>query len=416
MSEVDCINNIFSLLKSTLLTEQKYDFANIEWQQITDIADRNLLIPLLYDKVKELSGIYNIPEHMLRGWKSITLGCMLSESVKYKQLERLLQLAESMNVTFILFKGCVLADLYPNYLTRSSCDTDILVYERDREKAIKILEDLGYQKCEKTSKEFVYVYKNTPANHIVELHFSLWEDFTGRNIDLIKGMQLDREDTLIRIRACGLDVTTLGYDEHLIFQMFHIIKHFSLQGVSIRYLADITLFLNRYENDINRIEFWSRMETLGYDKFCENFFAICVQYLGMSARILEGRKIKLMKDLNVFLMDLINIGFLFGDGKACFQLMGTMTPYFIGEQEIPKSMFRRRLKILFPAGKDLSMEYRYARSWKLLMPIAWVHRWSHFLLKSRKHKKDWYSAKEVLIVADHRLSLMRKLGLMDGGK
>jgi len=229
-------------------------------------------------------------------------------------------------------------------------------------------------------------------------------------------MNLTKEDSLIKINACGMEVTTLGYEQHFIFQMFHIIKHFSLQGVSIRYLVDVTLYLNRYEEYINFEKFWVKMEILSYAKFCENFFNICVQYLKMSPKILQGRKIRVSEDTEKFMMDLINVGSIFDEKNAGWQILGIITPYFIGEQDIPKSKFKRQIKILFPASKDLPNEYAYARKLKILLPIAWIHKCVYFLIKRHKHKGDWYDAKEKLTVAEHRLSLMRSLGLMDGGK
>jgi hypothetical protein len=125
---------------------------------------------------------------------------------------------------------------------------------------------------------------------------------------------------------------------------------------------------------------------------------------------------KVTGDLQKLMTDLIDVGTIYEDKNAGWQILGIMTPYFIGEQEIPKSRFVRRIKILFPPSRALPEEYAYARKYKLLLPIAWIHKSVYFLIKRHRNKKNWYDAREKLMVAEYRLSLMRDLGLVDGGK
>jgi len=418
MREQYIIKFILSIVKNTIHEEVSSleDCTEVDWQRVYEIAYDNMLLPLLYDPVQKLAEIYKIPEELLAYWKKIALESMLSEYEKYRALRQLLGLAKEQNITCILFKGCVLADMYPKYAVRVSSDTDIFIYQRDKDKVIKLFESLGYRKDEQSSKELVYVYRLDVMRHKVELHLSLWEDYKGSKIDLIENMNLTKEESLIKINACGMEITTLGYEEHLIFQMFHIIKHFSLQGVSIRYLIDVTLYVKRCKDYINFEYFWNKMEILNYDKFCENFFSICVQYLDMSPEILEGREIRVIPDTEKFLRDMINVGSIFDKKTTEWQLLSIMSPYFSGGHDIPKSKFGRQIKILFPASKDLPNEYAYARKYKIFLPIAWIHKYCCFFIKWHKHKGDWYDAKEKFIITEHRLSLMKSLGLVDGGK
>ncbi|HWT76034.1 MAG TPA: nucleotidyltransferase family protein [Mobilitalea sp.] len=389
------------------------DINEADWDRIYELAKRNKLATVLIPFIQKSSENLNIPVALLADWKKEALGYMLAESRKYMVLRQILQLAKEEDITFILFKGCVLADMYPNYLSRITSDTDIFVYERDKKKAVRIFENMGFRKSTISSKDSVYKYILDSIFYKVELHFSLWEDYKSDKIRLMDEMRLTKEETLLRVKACGMDVVTLGYEEHLIFQMFHIIKHFSLQGVTIRYLVDITLFVNRFGEQINLQRFWEKMKILNYDKFCENFFYLCMQYLGMSSKIMEGRQAKIIGNVDDFIVDLMNVGISYEKRTADWHLVGILQPYFLGELVIPKSRFGRTLRILFPSSEVIP--FAYARKYKILLPVAWIHRCFYFLVKLPTCRKEIKDAKEKMHLAEIRLSLMQSLGLAGGG-
>lgn len=384
----------------------------VNWKHIYQLAGKNKLAPLLYNEVLKLSEHDIVPQEILEDWKAVTLQGMIYESQKYAMLLKILNLAKERKIQLILFKGCILSNLYPNYLSRVSSDTDIFVYPQEKENVVRLFEDMGFRKSSISSKDSVYNYILDSLHYKVEVHFSLWEDFKSTKIDLLDQMQLTKEETLIRFNACGIEVTTLGYEEHLIYQVFHMIKHFALQGINIRYLVDITLYINRYGEHIDFGSFWNRMELLKYDKFCENFFYLCIQYFGMASEILEDRKIKLIRNMDEFFSDLMNVGPGYEKRTAAWHLVGIMEPYFLGDQAIPRSKFRRRLKMLFPPRETFPIEY--ARKHPVLLPVAWMHRCISLTVKLVKKREN--DINEKMFLSEIRLSLMKNLGLTNGGK
>jgi hypothetical protein len=155
------------------------------------------------------------------------------------------------------------------------------------------------------------------------------------------------------------------------------------------------------------------MELLNYDKFCENLFFICHQYFGMSPAILENRKVKVISNMEGFILDLMKAGPGFDNRTAEWHLVGIMKPYFLGEQNIPKSKLRRKMKIIFPERKVFPIAY--ARKHAILLPVAWVHRCIHFLVKLPMRKKNLTDTREKMYLSELRLSMMQSLGLTDGG-
>lgn len=334
------------------------------------------------------------------------------EYEKYKCIRNVLALAKEHNIPFILFKGCILADLYPQYIQRNSCDTDILVYPEYKEQAVDMLVAAGYVINKEHSKEEVCVLKYSKFPHTIELHTCLWEDYKGKRLDILNSFELTKRDKLIELNACGFEVTTLGYAEHLLYQIFHIIKHFSLEGVGVKYLADITLYVDAYGKYIDFEQLWSKLEKLQYAKFAHYLFAICIEFLGMDRAIIADRHMEMGDELVDFMLDLFNGGNIFDKKYDSWQILGMMTPYFTGEKKSGKGKAARKLAVIFPRSKDLQDSYQYAKKYPILLPVAWIKRMIDYLIKYRSKSDDWYNAGEKLDAAEHRIDLMDKMGLL----
>ena len=322
-------------------------------------------------------------------------------------------LSQKEGLHFVIFKGCVLADLYPQYAERISSDSDIYIDKEEKERALSLLYAYGYEKNEEHSKEEVTVLVHKERFHTIELHTCLWEDYVGKRLSILESFELTRADKRITLNACGFDVTTLGYQDHLIYQLFHIIKHFSLQGVGLKYLADITLYVNAYSKYIDYREFWNKMDKLGYTKFCYYLFVICVEYLDMDCAILSGKEMMIGDELYGFMQDLLQVGNPSDGNQVSWQVFGTLTPYFTGEKKTSSSKWKRRMEVLFPRAEDLRDDFAYARECKMLLPIAWVHKIVMYLVKYQKHKDEWYNASDKLNIAEYRISLMNDMGLIE---
>jgi hypothetical protein len=412
MQELDVAKYILSLVNSSIHKEADMPNKNffVDWEVIYVYAEKNLLIPLLYRRISQQEGI---AQDIFIRWKTMAKSSMLLQLERINALNRLLNKAEQQGITLVILKGCVLASLYPEYETRISGDIDIFVYQREKEKAIRLLESLGYRRDINKSNEAVALYIHSFEPSIVELHFSLWESETRSRAGLLESLNLTKEETLVRLNVCGMEMVTLGYLEHLIFQIYHIIKHFSLQGITIRYLADITLYINRYEEFISFKDFWEKVEMLKYDKFCENLFLICIKYLNMSQSIMKDRTLRVSEYEQEFLSDLIQGGSSYEADNESWQLSAIIKPYYQGDRNIPKTGLIRKLNYIKLMYRGFAKKYGKKR--KLLLPFAWIYKCVSFVIRCRKSKQKWSKAfQNKLAIVDKRLLLMKSLGLEDG--
>lgn len=268
-----------------------YNYGGVNWEILFRLAEGSKMTVLTYETVRRLSKDYIIPEEILEKWhQEYVDGLDRAEECK-KAFSEFAEKAKQDKVTYAVFKGFVLADLFPNPLYRTSNDTDILIKKENAPEMIRFLKKLGYKKDAHDSTEQVPVYYREQPNHRLELHYSLWEEFKGPKIDILESFGITEESSFITVQAGQMELTTLGYEEHLIYQMFHIIKHILVEGMSFSGLVDITLYINKYGRVIDFSSFWSKMEQLGYATFCETFFQCCIQYLKMDRAIMEHRAI-----------------------------------------------------------------------------------------------------------------------------
>lgn len=381
---------------------------HIDWKVVEKITKEQITLPVLYHGLWANGRLGLLPQEIQEEWKEITCVTAIREMSRNADLERVLQAAAERNIKLICFKGNVIARLYPEWKTRISGDSDIYVYERDKSKAVQLLQDLGYRQYMEDSKEMVPVYVHPFRNHKIELHFSLWEDYEGYQMELLDSMQLTREESLIKIKIGNADAWTLSPTNHLIFQMFHIIKHFVVQGIGTRYMLDITCFVNHHLNELDKDMFWSCMEQLHYTDFCIHYFRLCIKYLDLNQDILpnqdclddENKQDKLLTDMMAFS----------NREKADYKVITLMSPYLEGRETRSGGSVMRKLRLIFPKPDVLQDDFAYAKKHHILLPIAWVHKWGRFV-KNRLTGKST-SAVNKLEEADSRIAIMQEMKLL----
>lgn len=385
---------------------------SINWDEVYPILRNNGLLSMVYPVIAKNKDILKVPEILMTPWEKIALYCTVSEGKKKYAIRKIVECAQLKKLTLIIFKGCVIADAYPQPNLRSSCDTDILVYENEFVSAMQLLQELGYASLENGEKKKVYNLYSKEFDHKIELHLCLWEDLSGPIADKLMKLNLDHKESLIQVMLCNVLINTLGYTEHLIFQMFHIIKHFSIEGVTAKYLVDITVYSNKYIDKIDLDRFWNSMELLGYSTFCMVFFEVCNTYLDLNAKIFNNHERYLVVGMDDLLLDIINIGKIFDKQVTNWQVMPMMMPYLSGQKKIYRDKWKRIQHKLFPSPDELSDNYEYAKRNTLLLPIAWIQRLkAYFSKKEEKVSEHLYDKTEKKELLDHKIKLMDTLGL-----
>ena len=175
-------------------------------------------------------------------------------------LEKAKDVLNEGKICFVPLKGAVIKDLYPEPWMRHSCDIDILVQEKDVDKAIELLVKAGFTTDNKREYHDVSLYYG--PTHL-ELHFNICE-----NIPRI-------DNTLSQVWKYTEPADAYEYRETNEFFAFHILGHmlyhFLRGGSNIKQFVDFFLLRqnNTYDEEkLKQLLSGSRLEEF-YKVICE---------------------------------------------------------------------------------------------------------------------------------------------------
>ena len=406
--------NIFTLTKSAILHQKPEALLNpIDWAEQIDLLRRGKLQGIVFKTASELPEESRPELNFLNGWKFDSFQNGFRQLASTQEVRHVLEAAKKQGLFPVLFKGLILAALYPEPSMRYSSDADMFIPEEQRPAMEELLVSLGYTKIPEASKEHVPVYRINSENRrlTIDLHDCLWEDYTGAQAEVLKSLNFTNPETLLELSPFGFPIRTLGHEEHLAYQVFHIAKHFAFEGMRLRFLTDITLFVNAYKDQIDFNHFWQSMDKLGYSTFCGAMFKICSTYLGMTDSVLKPEHTALPIN-DQLITDIVLAGKAGEHQTENWASTDMLASYFMRENKA-SSGIKRKLEIFFPMPSELKDKFSYAKKCPVLLPIAWIHRFFSAARYSVLCRLKKQSASDVLSNAEYRLSLMKSVGMVD---
>lgn len=404
------VEEAFKLINNAVMgsNEPICNLNESEWNQVYDVLRRNAVFGMCYLFIEANELNLNIPPMLFQKWKKDTFIHVLNEVAKREELKHILHAAKDQKLKFVLFKGVVLADVFSEPNMRFSGDTDILIKAHQREAAIQLFLEKGYT-CKRQKDNVDILSKNN--HYIVELHTSLWEDYSGKRIQNLENLKLDGDDKLILFRMGNAEAYTLNHAQHFIYQIYHIAKHFSFESIGIRYLLDISKFYNTFEKDIDLSYLWDALRKTGLEEFSKRLFNICIHTLFMHETIMKDREFDLGVEERTNLLTM----FLREDSiktSSRWDVIGVLRPYFCDEMSGDSKSSIRSLKMLFPSTDQMGKHYLYVKKCKLLLPISWIHRSVDFVGKRNKYKHR-LDVSEKLEKANEQIKKMRDIKMID---
>lgn len=406
-------SDIFAITRAALYGTEPALSKDADFGRIYSVLLRNKLVPVTY---KAASKLEELPQEILSFWKRNTMTRALRQMCMTSELRNLLLQGKSRNVELIVFKGLAVAALYPDPNMRTSSDADILVDAQQRPAAEALLKELGFEETDEGSKDHVPVFVKNGTNYCmkIELHDCLWEDYEGKQAKILDSLELAKAETLIEQTGSGVTFTTLGIDEHLIFQIYHIVKHLFFEGISLRYFTDIALYVNSYYDRINWKVVREKLRLLHYERFFDCILIMCQRYLGMR------EDVPFVEPVTDEMLDKL-IEDVLGDKeevseKDAWETINFLDRYFMRNTAVKQSKFQQRRKQILPFPSELNEKFSYAKKCPILLPVAWVHRVIYFIGYKRDCKKYGKDAEGAMKKSQKRLDLMRDLALMDTDK
>lgn len=399
------------LIDASLYNKKILENIDLDWNDLKEEARQHNCMAIIFPTIKQIQTDFDcIPKDIYEEWEEKVVEMAAAQCIKNYELNHILDCLRQVGVEGIIFKGAVIADTYPEYLLRVSGDADVLIKAEDEKLALDILAKEGYLINYAESKENeTTLYKGNIL--VIELHTSLWEDYKGDHIDKLNDMNITDENLFVDFQGCDIQAKTLGITKHFTYIFYHMIKHFIPGGIGIRHLLDITLFYNKYENEIDLNEFYENMHILGYDMFCKAIFRLCIDLFDMKASALPD-EYEIDKNLyNKLIDDIVDAG-VFGN-KTIERIKARniiKQTYYEGDKVQP-SKIKVLLNTLFPKAEAMSDNYVNARKYKFLLPVAWTQRAIHHFVCKIKYVDEPSLSQKTKSVED-RMRLLKELDLM----
>ena len=371
-----------SLLKSSLKNE-KYDGEKIDFEDLVYIykmSEIHHVVPMIYNAAYNEDFFKECDANFQAMFKSSAFRYIFSQIQRTNHFLEVYKKLSEKNIKILVFKGIIFRNMYNNPDDRISSDEDILIKKEDYEKVKEFFLSEGFEFIDK-GEECAYFSKSTGL--CIEVSTSLFSHESKAYGHLNKLFE-DVFEKSIKINIDKIDILTLSHEQHLIYIVFHNMKHFLTGGFGIRQVADFSKYIETYGEYINWEKFWSDLKDLNYDTFALNLIEISLKYLGFNDdKITYPDNITSFDELKNSQKYYINSESLINDildagvfGASTMDRKHTALMTLDAVEDKKKS---NRLKAVFPNVNYLKDNYTYLQKY----PVAWGQRILSYLKKNK---------------------------------
>lgn len=397
------------LLKSSL-NNDIYEGGDIDSQdlkQIYNLAQMHHVVPMIYGVLHNEEFFKNADENFKMMFKQVAFRLVVSQIQRSNRFLELYKILKEKNIEAIVFKGIIFRNMYNNPDDRMSSDEDILVKKEDYEKLKDILCGEGLEFIEKEGNECAYLCRNTGL--CIEVSTSLFSH-ESKAYGHLNRLFDDIFEKSITINIDGVDIKTLSHEQHLIYIVFHNMKHFLHGGFGIRQVADFSKYIETYGQFIDWEKFWSDLKILNYDTFALNLIDISLKYLGFDYT--KAIYPKGVRDFNIIInskdyyinsddliSDILSAG-VFGGSTKERKHTALMTLNAVEDQKNGN-----RFKAIFPSVDYLKGNYTYLQKHPILLPIAWTQRIFSYIKRNKNNTTSYINTMEL---GKQRIELLKE--------
>ena len=261
------------------------------------------------------------------------------------------------DIRYVLLKGSVLKDFYPESYMRTQCDIDILVKEETLARVQELfITQLNFVHVETSNHDVAF---RTPRGVRVELHYALLEE-ANEQIDAVLATAWEH----VTYREDNCCHGQLSWEFFVFYHIAHMEKHFLHGGCGIKPLVDL----------------WVLSHKIGFDeKQVETLCARC--------------------GLVTFLQESLHLCRVWFDGEPHTKLTQAMENYIFGagvygalENEVAISQIKRGgrwghlLHKIFVDYSTLKVSYPPLARMPFLFPFYQVVRWMRLLFTDERKR------------------------------
>lgn len=390
MSIMECKNMnqnekfFIELAKKSIYSEHVQDLTiDVDWNYIYSKSEEQCISGLIAVPILEMTN--PLSNEWIEKWDSCLVRTIALMSHRFAEFERVTNNIVNKGIKLIALKGSVMKDYYPEPYLRTMGDFDIYIQERDADLVISSLDSLGYE----IKKEDIG-YSAIKNGVIWEIFDTLKEEFQINTVAYDKKLY---DNAIIWKNG----IYRLNTNDMLVHLIVHFAKHLVYQGIGIRSILDIALYIRKHKTEID----------FNYIKECcvEQGYRNIYYYVLAAINMYFNLKINNEKnvDVDAFMGILIDKG-VFGAHSDNIMMYQT--------SKLEGSIFRR---LFFPKLSMMRERYTYLNKYPFLLPCAWIHRIICAKTKYRyKYSKLLMDIKGSVDFAKNRDGYIDKLKLKGG--
>ena len=396
---------------------------SVDWNAVLPLATEQHVIPLIACALLYSPGL-ECPDQL----REYLLNVMRAESstnlIRRQRIMYLMQEMKAAGIETKVIKGYAVTGCYAHPECRGSVDTDLLVDVSQEKAAIDLLE----------AKDFRVSIRGATSHHSVCQHkkYGMLELHVALYAELIREIWFGNVTENELVQEVFVEVTdehgpfmTLGHTDHLIFLTLHMIKHFILEGLTLRMMLDVALFFSKNKEAIDAVRYWNVMKKLHYDQLVGSVVEIMILYGGFGRTDFPGLVSDMLTQESAVLEDLLQGGYMGVKEKEARHKSGMQYNRQMLLREKSQSQYalfmavwklRSGLNAMFPSAHKLCKKYSCAKKNRLLIPFVWVYHVVSFSIKNR-HKMtpgrdiQWDGTIDNEVV-QKRMKLFEKLGML----
>jgi predicted nucleotidyltransferase len=401
----------------------KTDLSTIDWNIVYEKSMRWGVAPLLNKIIKEQSALPQFPDiadSFLRKIKIAYLVAFFTNETNFKGVSELLEVVNKAGIKAILLKGSHIAQfVYRDVGLRPMSDIDILVKEKDLNKAEELLFQSGYDYVEvkqslydyfkehlniegranitkwyKTNHHHLFCFSNPEGVKHLEIHRTIEGLTSPFSIDI---SELWKRSKMLEINE--IDALVLSPEDLLLHASLHASYHHRLRAHGLRPCCDIAAVISHYEPEIDWDQLQMRAFEWGAEKYIYLSLRLSHEILGARVpdRILLALKPSLFDEKIV--LEAQKRVLLLEPNEPAFK--GMRSPAKIQIFSPDDSLLKKAcyfLQRLFVSNEELAARYSLPPSCKRIyfyhfvrfisLLYSYIRVYSQYFLYRLVHKKD----------------------------
>jgi len=373
---------------------------NVCWNKCLSVARRHSVIPLTYKGAISKRRKYDIEDDIVNEIRSATFSSIIANERLLQVQDDVITLLNNAEIRCVVLKGSSVAICYPHPELRELGDVDILVSAGGFQKAVNTLILGGYISHE-AEHEFHSCFSKNGVH--VELHHAVSvfpENAAGRYAVSLFASALDKNDTAI---LEGHSFPVLLPVFQLLSLLFHMKRHMTESGISLRQLCDWAVAVNYYRDIIDQ-RVLGEFERCGMLRFAKVLTRSCVTNLCLP-------DIEWCRDVDKSFSNAMLNEILDSDNMSNGDIERSMSSIFVGQKESSTDFKTLFGSFIINNNKKAKERYPIAQQFPIVLAAFWIIIPLKYLLRSYKGERPKASFWKVISTAYKRKRLYSKLGL-----